>query len=93
MRLLDAVHSQQVAYAVNLDPEEADQTKIERHSLEKRLRPTQLVFADNPEDLSGTFAALREGRSLWAPLLAAVLAVLLLDTSFPTAHRGPECPR
>ena len=39
------------------------------------------MFAGNPEDLSGTFAALREGRSLWTPLLAAVLGpCLLLDT-------------
>ena len=80
LRLMDAVHSPQIAYAINFDPEEADPTKIERQALEERLRPALVVFADNPEDLSGTFAALREGRSLWTPLLAAVLAVMLLDT-------------
>jgi hypothetical protein len=80
LRLLDAVHPRQIAWAVNFDPQEADPTKIEREELQRRLAPMRLVVADNPEDLSGTFAALREGRSLWMPLLAAVLAMLVLET-------------
>ncbi len=34
----------------------------------------------NPDDLSGTFAALREGKSLWGLFLTAVLVALVFET-------------
>ena len=58
-------HPRPIAYAVNFDPDEADPTKIERQELRGLLGGAPLVFAENPDDLSGTFALLREGKSLW----------------------------
>ncbi len=39
-----------------------------------------MIFAENPEDLSGTFALLRQGRSLSEWFLAAVLIGLIFET-------------
>lgn len=80
LRLLEAVRPTQIAYSVNADPDEADPTKIEREELEKRFGRTPLVFADDPDDLSSTFAWLREGKSLWELFLAAVLIGLVFET-------------
>ncbi|MGQ9605473.1 MAG: hypothetical protein ACUVTW_04675 [Thermogutta sp.] len=44
------------------------------------LSGTPVIFADNPEDLSGTFALLRQGRSLSEWFLAAVLIGLIFET-------------
>ncbi len=70
----------ETAYAVNFDPDETDPAKIDREELRERLGGASVIFADNPDDLSGTFALLREGKSLWTPLLAAVLLVLVFET-------------
>ena len=40
---------------MNLDPEEIDPAKIDREELQKSFGKTPLVFAENPDDLSGTF--------------------------------------
>jgi len=80
LRLLEAVRHTQYAYAVNLDPDETSSKKIDREDLQKRFGDTPLVFADDPDDLSGTFDWLREGTSLWELFLAAVLVVLVFET-------------
>jgi hypothetical protein len=80
LRLLDTVRSTPMAYSVNCDPDEADPAKISREELQGRLGPSPLVFAENPDDLSDTFALLREGKSLWTPLLAVVLIFLVFET-------------
>jgi hypothetical protein len=38
------------------------------------------VFAEEPDDLSATFALLREGHNLSALLLAALLIALVVET-------------
>ena len=80
VRALDAAHPRETAFAVNFDPQEADPTTLDRRELQERFGTAPLLFAENPDDLSGTFATLREGRSLWSPLLAATLAALVLET-------------
>jgi hypothetical protein len=72
--------SRQVAYSVNFDPDEADAAQIAPAELEERLGGGTLIFAENPADLSGTFARLREGKSLWGVFLAAVLVALVFET-------------
>ena len=76
LRLLNTVRSTPMAYSVNSDPDEADPAKMSREELQERLGQTPLVFAENPDDLSSTFALLREGKSLWGLFLTAVLIVL-----------------
>lgn len=80
LRILNAVRSPQIAYSVNCDPDEADPATLGRQELQERLGETPLVFAENPEDLSSTFALLREGKSLWSAFLMAVLVALVLET-------------
>jgi len=80
LRLLEAVRPVQIAYSVNVDPDEADPTKIEREELEQRFGTTPLVFAGDPDDLSSTFAWLREGKSLWELFLFCVLIALVFET-------------
>jgi len=80
IRRLDTVPPAQIAYSVNVDPEEADPETIDREELQKRFAPTPLVFAENPDDLSSTFAWLREGESLWGLFLTAVLIALVFES-------------
>jgi hypothetical protein len=80
LRLVGAVRPIQLAYSVNVDPDESDETKIQPEELEKRLAKTPLVFAEDPEDLSSTFKWLREGKSLWGLFLWAVLFGLVFET-------------
>ena len=56
--------------------------------MEKLYAPTPLIFAENPEDLSGTFKTLREGKSLWGIFLIAVLIALVFET-FLSNWLGP----
>jgi hypothetical protein len=80
LRPLNSADRKQVAYAVNVDPDESDPKQIARRELEERFGQTPLVFADDPDDLTATFAKLREGESLWEPFLAAVLIALVFET-------------
>jgi hypothetical protein len=80
LRLLDVARAGPIAYAVNLDPEELEPAIIEREELQKSFGKTPLIFADNPDDLSATFALLREGKSLWGLFLTAVLVTLVFET-------------
>lgn len=79
LRPLESADVTAAVYAVNVDPEEADFTKVRAEELEERFGETPLVFAEDPEDLSSTFDWLRKGKSLWGPFLAAVLAVLVFE--------------
>ncbi len=65
---------------MNADPDEADPTKADPEELKERLAPTDVVFADDPEDLSNTFKLLHEGTNLWDYFLWAVLVVLVFET-------------
>jgi hypothetical protein len=80
LRLLDAAPAAPIAYAVNLDPEEVEPEIIEREELQNKFGKTPLIFADNPDDLSSTFAWLREGKSLWGLFLTMVLIFLVFET-------------
>ena len=83
----------------NVDPDEADPKKIDREELKRLFDPTPVVFAENPDDLSSTFAWLREGKSLWEVFLAAVLAFLVFETFLSNRlspkqeeEQGPQPP-
>lgn len=78
-RALDAVRPRQVAYSVNFDPDEANPAKIEREEFSQRFGSTNLIFADDPEDLSSTFKTLREGKNLWSLFLILVLLALVFE--------------
>jgi hypothetical protein len=80
LRPLGAAGAGPIAFSVNVDPDEAEEKTIDRDELQQRFGRTPVVFADNPEDLSGTFAWLREGESLWELFLGAVLVVLVFET-------------
>ena len=80
LRQLGAASPRQIAYSVNFDPDEAEPAEIESAELEEQLGGVPLVLAENPDDLSGTFARLREGKSLWEAFLAAVLIALVFET-------------
>jgi hypothetical protein len=77
LRLLEAVRPTQIAFSVNVDPEESDPAKIGREELEGRFGGTPLVWAEDPDDLSSTFKWLREGKSLWGTFMWAVLLILV----------------
>jgi len=80
LRMLQGVSAKQIAYAVNVDPDESLPTKVKREDLEEMFAPAPLVFADNPDDLSETFKLLKQGRSLWGLFLTAVLVALVFET-------------
>lgn len=80
LRVLDARKPMQVAYAVNVDPDEANPQKIERDEFRQRLGKTPVIYAENPDDLTSTFKLLREGRSLWGTFLTCVLIALVFET-------------
>ncbi len=80
LRPLTTADRKQIAYAVNVDPDESAPKNISREELKERFGSTPLVFADDPDDLSATFAKLREGESLWEAFLAIVLIALVFET-------------
>ncbi|GEM_PF-602827 len=80
LRVHDAEHRLRTAYAVNFDPAEADPTKIAAGELEEMLGGAPLLIAEDADDLTAIFVRLREGRSLWGTLLAALLILLIFET-------------
>ncbi len=80
VRPLGGSGRKQIAFSVNMDPEEANPEKVSRDWLEEQLKPTPVIFAENPDDLSSTFEWLREGTSLWELFLAGVLLCLVFET-------------
>lgn len=98
LRLLEGVTPQQLAFAVNFHPDEVRPEKIERRELEELLKPSPIVWADDPEDLSSAFRYLREGTSLWEFFLLAVLMGLVCETFVsnfftPKQDRAAVTPR
>jgi hypothetical protein len=79
LRLLAAGGTRQIGFVVNVDPDEADPAKIEPEELRVLFTPAPLIFAEDPDDLSGTFAWLREGTGLWEWFLTAVLIALVFE--------------
>lgn len=84
LSLPNAAKPTEFAYSVNLDPAEAvpstGSAETRRTEIEKSLSPTPVVFAEDPDDLSGTFEWLRKGTSLWKFFLGAVLIALVFET-------------
>jgi hypothetical protein len=80
LRFLQAVRPVQIAYSVNIDPEESKPEKLEREELQKRFGKIALVFAEDPDDLTNVFKLLREGKSLWGTFLTLVLIGLVCET-------------
>jgi hypothetical protein len=66
-------------FAVNTDPDESEAAYLTSEELKRRFGEHPLLICDDPEDLAGTLNRLREGTSLWTPLLLAVLVVLMLE--------------
>jgi len=99
LRLLESAGAKPVAYSVNFDAGEADPAKIEREALRERFGQTPVVFAEDADDLTSTFAWLREGKNLWPWFLAGVLVVLVFETLIsnrlsqkPEEEQGPQPP-
>jgi hypothetical protein len=97
LRPLDSARPTQLAYSVNFDPDEADPVKLSHKELQEQLAPTPMLFAENPDDLSSTFASLREGKSLLGLFLTAVLIALVGETLLSNtlspkrdAQEGPQ---
>jgi hypothetical protein len=80
LRPLEGAKTKQIGFSVNIDPDEAISTTVDRDELKERLGRTEVVFADNPEDLASTLKSIREGKSLWTLFLALVLCVLVFET-------------
>lgn len=80
LRMLQAVRPMQIAFSVNLDPDETKPDKLDREELQKRFGKIALVFAEDPEDMGTVFKLLREGKSLWGLFLTAVLIGLVFET-------------
>ncbi|NQT41388.1 MAG: BatA domain-containing protein [Planctomycetes bacterium] len=69
-----------VAYSINVDPQEADQRKTDREELQAWFGDIPVVFAEDPDDLTSTFKLLDEGESLWVLFLSLVLVALVFET-------------
>jgi hypothetical protein len=80
MRPLVGTGAKQIAFSVNVDPEEANPAKADPDEIRRSFAPADVLFADDPEDLSGTFKLLHEGTSLWDYFLWAVLVILVFET-------------
>ena len=80
LRPLAGPRTRPVAYSINIDPDEADVTKIDREDLAKLLGTTPLIFAADPADLSSTFDRLHEGKNLWELFVWFVLFALVFET-------------
>lgn len=88
LRPLEGAKSKPVAFAVNVDPDEAIPTQIAPQELKDRLGG-EVVFADDPEDLASTLQTLREGRSLSTLFLSMVLAALVFEV-FVSNRLSPD---
>jgi len=80
LRPMAGPRTRPLAYSVNIDPDEADTTKLDRDALKKLLAPTPLIFADDPDDLTSTFDRLHEGKNLWELFVWFVLFALVFET-------------
>ncbi len=80
VRPLETGRSDEMAFAVNMDPDEANLTKVDREELRSRLGSAPPVWAEDADDLSSTFRMMREGKSLWDVFLWAVLLALVGET-------------
>lgn len=81
VRLLEGTTPGQLAFAVNPDPEESLAATVDRQELAEWAKPAEVIFADNPDDLSDVFRRRREGdEDLWPWFLSAVLVVLVFET-------------
>jgi hypothetical protein len=78
--LLQAVSAKQMAYAVNVNPEESESTKIAPQELKDLVAPMPVIYAENIEDLTKTFDMLRHGKSLLGTALMIVLVILVFET-------------
>jgi hypothetical protein len=89
LNLMGGPRPKAAAFAVNLDPDELNPAVLAHSALEESLRPTPVVFAEDPDDLTSTFKWLREGRGLWEWFLSAVLVFLVFET-FVSNWLSPE---
>ena len=71
---------QELVFAVNAHPSEAEPTKAEPKEFEDRFGASSVLLADDPEDLSNTFHLLHNKSNLWDYFLWAVLTVLVFET-------------
>jgi hypothetical protein len=76
-----------LAVAVNAPAAESDLTRLDRRGLEARLPGWTLHVADDAGSWRRAVFRERLGSELWRPLLAAALAVLLLETIVAAAGR------
>lgn len=80
LNLIGGPRPKEVAFAVNVDPDEMSPAKLDREKFQGYFGQTPVVFAEDPDDLSSTFKWLREGKSLWEWFLGLVLVFLVFET-------------
>jgi hypothetical protein len=79
VRPVDGNPPKPLAFAVNIDPAEADPATIPRAELQARFGPRPLLFCADPAELADTIRRLREGTSLSEWFLTAVLIGLVFE--------------
>jgi hypothetical protein len=79
--------SVELALAVNVPVTESDLERLDRRELEARLPGWTLHVTDDEGSWRRAVFRERLGRELWRPLLAAALAVLVLETIVAAAGR------
>lgn len=80
VRPVGAVPPRELAFAVNLDPAEVDETTLPRAEIQRRFGKRPLAYCESPAALASTLTRLREGVSLRGGLLWAVLVALVAET-------------
>jgi hypothetical protein len=78
-RSADPRRPKEWAFAVNVDPEEADPVLLPADELQRQFGKHPPIVCESPEEAAAALRKLREGKSLWEVFLALVLAALLLE--------------
>jgi hypothetical protein len=91
VRLLNTVPPKNLAYAVNMDPNESDPATLPRAEVERRFGRRRLIYSEAPDALAAAVIRLREGVSLRTTFLMAVLLGLVAET-FLANRRGALPP-
>ena len=81
----------QMAFAMNMDPQEPSPEIMPAESLRQRLENTSLVFCSDLAELAATMRRLREGEGLLDLFLLAVLVALVAE-AFVANRRVTERP-
>ena len=77
-----------VRFAVNVDTRESDLTRPAPGDLVRATGRSNTLYIKPAERLSSMIARLRHGRELWRELLAAAMALLVVELWLGRTRRG-----